>query len=240
MQFNIGRFILIISILMLVSCQASIKKQLDEARNLLAEENYEAALAVLNEAIKKNKREPDAYNMRGVVFFEQGDFAQAKDDFARAVKLNDKNYKYLYNLANAKRASGDLKGALADYDIALERNPDISEVYLNRGITLFELNRDKEAVLDLNQSINLNAADKNAYYARGEVFFRMKELEKAATDLEKCVRLDERFGKGYHLLALIELAKNKGKKNTAICEHLNAALRYGFREAQTTLKTYCN
>ncbi|MCG3158978.1 MAG: hypothetical protein DKINENOH_05626 [bacterium] len=71
----------------------------------------------LNNAIKQTPSNADAYFRRGIV-------KKAIEDLSEAIRLNPKHAEAYFNRAIAKHYySGDLDGAIADYDQVIEINP---------------------------------------------------------------------------------------------------------------------
>ncbi len=66
---------------------------LDEIKILLDEKNYDLAIKNLNDFIKINKNESDAYNLLGICFFENNELDKAEINFSNALKI-EKNYKF--------------------------------------------------------------------------------------------------------------------------------------------------
>lgn len=61
---------------------------------------------------------PDAdfFSKRGVDFFNESKFAEAIQDFDKAIRIDEEN-PYFFNLrGHAKYSSGDLKGARTDFN----------------------------------------------------------------------------------------------------------------------------
>ena len=56
-----------------------------------------------------------------------------------------------YNRGTAKVRSGDHKGAITDYDKAIELNPKYAMAYSNRGVAKYYLGNHKGAVKDFDK-----------------------------------------------------------------------------------------
>ena len=76
--------------------------------------------------------------------------------------------------AEQYRNSGDLKvlhgkfrDAIADYDRAIQINPDYSEAYYNRGQAKSHLELHEAAIADYNEAIRLNPKEAEAHNNRG-------------------------------------------------------------------------
>ena len=65
---------------------------------------------------------------------------------------------------------GDRKGALSDFDNALEYNPSLGDAYLNQALVLVAEKRPQEAMAAISKGIALGATNLQvAYYSRGEI-----------------------------------------------------------------------
>ncbi len=65
---------------------------------------------------------------------------------------------------------GDKGGALSDFGIALNKNPNLGDAYLNRALVLIADNQPGDALAAINQGIALGATNLQiAYYSRGEI-----------------------------------------------------------------------
>ena len=62
---------------------------------------------------------------------------------------------------------GDYQGAIADYDRALELNPQFAQAYYNRGNAKRTLKDYQGAIADYDKAIELNPRFAQAYYNRG-------------------------------------------------------------------------
>jgi len=65
---------------------------------------------------------------------------------------------------------GDRKGALNDFDIALDYNPSLGDAYLNQALVLVAEKRPQDAMAAISKGIALGATNLQvAYYSRGEI-----------------------------------------------------------------------
>jgi Tfp pilus assembly protein PilF len=119
--------------------------------------DQEGALAEVNEAIKLNPRDIDAYKMRGLVKFQKGDLDGAAADFNRAIKLNPRDAEAYNNQGDVKFRKGDLDGAIADFNQAIHLNARNSFAYTNRGNVKREKADFDGAIADLDRAIGLGS-----------------------------------------------------------------------------------
>ena len=85
-----------------------------------------------------------------------------------------------FSRGNAKEAIlNDYKGAISDFDKAIELNPKDADAYICRGTAKAILNDYKGAILDYDKYIELNPKDKNSSLFEGDYEkFRMNLLKK--------------------------------------------------------------
>jgi tetratricopeptide (TPR) repeat protein len=101
------------------------------------------------------------------------------------------------NAGVAKQKAGDDRGALADYNKAIELNPKLAIAYLNRGsLKEREIFNDEEALADYNKAIELDPNNAVAYYMRGKLN-RISDTGKALADFSKAIELDPKFVDAY-------------------------------------------
>ena len=88
----------------------------------------------------------------------------------------------------------DYSGALGDVDLSITRVPTIGEAYVNRGAALLNLNRPREALVDLNKAIDLGLDKVHlAYYNRGVAKEKLNDTHGAYEDYRKALELDPTF-----------------------------------------------
>ena len=69
--------------------------------------------------------------------------------------------------ANGKYEAGDYKGAIEDFNKAIQLNPTFASAFNNRGIAKDVLGDNKGAIDDFNKGIQLNPTNANAFSGRG-------------------------------------------------------------------------
>ena len=79
--------------------------------------------------------------------------------------------------------------ALADFDKAIELNPNRFEAYFNRGNLLFDKKRYDKAIADFNRVIALKSDYAEAYYGRGYAYHFSGKKEAACKDFKQAANL---------------------------------------------------
>jgi tetratricopeptide (TPR) repeat protein len=235
-QFTIKSIAVVILFPILSSCSNSSEAFLEKGRELLKTGKSKEAIEMLNNAIDKDEDNAEAFNARGVAFFEEKDYNSAQMDYEKAMKLNPEWYKPVFNRALLRVAKQDLEGALIDYDLAIKLDTLQSEVYLNRGFIYAENQKYSAAQSDFSKAAKLDSTNKNAWYNLGNIQFQLENYDEAQTSFKKTIELDPNFGKAFYGLGMIFVNKDD---NENACVNLKQANRLGYEAAKTALNVYC-
>jgi len=84
-------------------------------------------------------------------------------DYNKAIGMNAKHYKALYNRGLTKTTLNNNKGAIEDFSKAIELNSHYGDAYYNRGIAKLNLGQKEAACQDFRKAeqlsqINVKAA----------------------------------------------------------------------------------
>ena len=110
-----------------------------QGKNKYDADEYEAAIADFDKAIKLNPRNIHTYYRRGIAKDAFGKHKAAIADFDKAIEINTEAV-YLYlGRRNAKHALSDYEGAIADLDKAIQLYPEHPDLYNDRGEVQFRL-----------------------------------------------------------------------------------------------------
>ena len=103
-----------------------------------------------------------------------------------------------YNRGAAKIEKGDLDGAIADYNRAIELNPKDARAYYNRGIAK-RAKRDLDgAIADFSRAIELDPKYAIAYNNRGIAKEARGDLDGAIADFNRAIELDPKLAVAYN------------------------------------------
>ncbi len=135
--------------------------------------------------------------------------------------------------ALGKSKAGDFKGAIADYNKAIQILPTFSPLYLGRGQIRSALGDSQGAIADYDQAIRLNPNDVRAYNNRGVLHARLGDSSSALKDYDQAIQVSPDYAYAYNNRA-IERA-NSGDRKGAITDYDRA-----IRLDPTFPKTYAN
>ncbi|MEG3858737.1 tetratricopeptide repeat-containing S1 family peptidase [Microcoleus sp. herbarium12] len=129
------------------------------------------------------------------------------------LKLNNPQDAKTYYVRGLTRFDkGDLSGAVADFNQAIQTQSDYSEAYFYRALAYFDLRQMPKSIADYSRAIALNASYVDAYYNRGLVLSALGDKPGAIADYTQVIRLDRNFAAAYNNrgLALSDLGDQKG------------------------------
>jgi len=137
------------------------------------------------------------------------DSLAAKIERARlAVLFNNAQAATNYNRGCVEDEKGDLDGALADYNKAIEINPDYVLAYNNRGNVKKEKGDWNGALADYNKAIEIEPNHVLAYYGRGAVKSEKNDWGGALADYDKAIELKPDFAEAYFTRGAVKQAKH--------------------------------
>lgn len=113
---------------------------------------------------------------------------------------------------------GLLSGALADYNTAVEKDPQNDIAWYDRGLAYRYLigiieNAENLSIASYQKAITLNPSDYNAYLELGGVYYQSKQYDKAIENFQKVVELKPNSANGYFNLGVAY--KQVGAKDSA-------------------------
>ena len=74
----------------------------------------------MNQAIRVNPKLVKAYNVRGLVYYDQGKYDLAIADYNQAIKLNPKFANAYYNRGLTYKAKRNIEKAISDFEKAAD------------------------------------------------------------------------------------------------------------------------
>jgi tetratricopeptide (TPR) repeat protein len=155
---------------------------------------------------------------------ERGDSDRAIADFTAAIAIDplprsDEAYSRRGNAIVAKRdvnvyenralallERSDFDGAIADFNSAINLDPNGADSFNGRGAALRAKGELDRAKADFSYAIKLDRTHMGAYYNRGLVEVAKGELDPAVADFTAALRLDSDFIDGYEARAEAFLA----------------------------------
>ena len=90
-----------------------------------------------------------------------------------------------FNQGFQQDQAGDLDGAIASYDRAVEIKPDLYEAWFNQGNVFSKLERFEEAIASYDKAIEIKPNFQEAWHNRGNALSNLGRLDEASASFEK-------------------------------------------------------
>jgi tetratricopeptide (TPR) repeat protein len=98
---------------------------------------------------------------------------------------------------NLGYAAKDLNEKVKSYTLAIERNPEYTFAYNNRGLAYHNLKDYDKAIADYDKTIQLDPDYALAYNNRGTAYGNLKDYDKAIADYDRAIQLDPEVAAAY-------------------------------------------
>ena len=151
--------------------------------------NYSDVETIWNMTIARNPACLMAYNNRGVIYKDLGNYRQAIEDFNKAIEIKSDNAVAYYNRGNVYTDLGNYRQAIAELNRAIEINPGYAEAYSNRGNAYGGLGNYKQAIEDYDRAIEIKPGYTDAYFNRGLGYLNQGDNISGCRDARKACEL---------------------------------------------------
>jgi len=145
-----------------------------------------AATAEFSTRVAQQVRETDAARPTNTATATEK-APEVEDDAAAYIERGD-SYK----------DSDEYMKAIAEYDKAIELDPQYAQAYYNRGYTYKELGEHQKAIDDFSRAIEIDPQFAKAYNNRGIVYKELDEHQKAIDDYSRAIEIDPQHAKAYY------------------------------------------
>jgi tetratricopeptide (TPR) repeat protein len=146
---------------------------------------YPEALAAIDKAIQIQPNDPLLHSLKGDLLFQSKQYNSAKAAYTQALTLKPTYYTYMQR-GRSQFSAGNYQGATADYEKAIELQPNDYFSYIGRGTMNAALGKSPAALADLDKAITFIPAaspyQSLLYMSRGLVKFGVGDSNGAIAD----------------------------------------------------------
>ncbi|MCX5702369.1 MAG: tetratricopeptide repeat protein [Candidatus Omnitrophica bacterium] len=160
-------------------------------------QEYDKAIADLNQAIRLNSNYAEAYNARGFVFIKKQEYDKAIADLNQAIRLVS-NYVEAYNnrgIAFANRQEYDK--AIADLNRVLKIDTNYIFAYTNLAKIYATIGNNTEAIALNKRLLAIDPYCSEAYNHMGVIYRALGRYKEAEANLKEAIRIKPDFREAY-------------------------------------------
>lgn len=139
---------------------------------------------------KTSPSDPKTHNNLGDMYYRQGNYKKAIEEFSLAIKLKSNYADAYHNLANVYYRSGELIKARENYEKALSINPNIWQSYQSIAVTYFDQKQFDKAEENIKKAIAIDPNNAVLYANLAAIYMNLKEKDKAREAILKAIQSD--------------------------------------------------
>ncbi|HAS41629.1 MAG TPA: hypothetical protein DCS93_14200 [Microscillaceae bacterium] len=150
------------------------------------------------------------YLSKGKAKSEAGAYAQAIQDFTKAINLNSRSDDAYHYRGEAYFRIRRYKNALDDFDKAIALDPRQSSAsYHLRGLVKYNLKLYKQAVSDFDEAIKIAYSDETYFVDRAKAYLQLKRFKKALRDCNRALKISNTYAYALSIRGLVKAAQGK-------------------------------
>lgn len=167
------------------------------AELMIAVQDYEKALKLVNQQLDNNDKDPDAYFLKGIILRDKyRDTATALQYFQNALDLKQDFVNAWDMMGTTLLQQGDTMARFY-FDRVLEMQPNRDDVYHKLGIYYMNNNQPNRAMESYTKALQLNPNNDQSLYNMGYMLTKLDEIEQAREYFSKAIQVGDRDYKSY-------------------------------------------
>jgi tetratricopeptide (TPR) repeat protein len=182
----------------------TVREALNQAVALHRRGELDQAEQLYRQILEADARNPDAWNLLGLVAHARGKHAEAAEFISRAIKLDGSQPSFQFHLAEAYRAAGRLDLAEQCCRQALRMKPDYATAYNTLGLLQSQQGQLETAVESYRSAIAIDPNFALAHGNLGATLHGLGQMDEAAASCHRALELDPaQIGAGIELSKIL-------------------------------------
>lgn len=173
------------------------------------EGNLADAERLYRRALRRDERNPDAWNYLGVLAHQRGDSAQATQSIRRALELAPDYSDAHNNLGRILDETGDTDGAMREFKEAIRLKCGGAAVHYNLATCLLKRDDAEEAIVELERAIELDGGNADAFLKLGMANLAAARPQPGSVAVERALELDPSLTKAHEILGTLYYAAGR-------------------------------
>lgn len=162
------------------------QKLFDRAQEAITKNDYELAISLLNQVVRADPKDHQAWSSLGLVYFIKEKPADAEKSFRRALEAKPDLKLALQGLGKSQMALKNFDGAIETLTRAAEADPKSAEMNFLLGEAYLQIKKGSKAVGYLNEAIKIDPVGMAEAHLRLGILYRAAGLkEKAVAEFEQ-------------------------------------------------------
>lgn len=174
---------------------------------------------------------------KGDVYFSQGEYSQAVNEYSETLKFSPNDVTTLYNRGRAHEEQGEYDSALIDFEKAAQIDPNNFQVLLSISNINYSQKNYSKALIYASKAEEISGAPAMASFMKGRALHQLGHTDDAMKSYNNAIKLDKNFGQAYFNRGMLKVAT---KKKKGACEDFQLAKGLEYPGAEDALKKYCN
>ncbi len=146
------------------------------------DQNYDISIYILNKLIKENSKNSNYYNQLGLCYYENGNINLAKENFNKALELDDKSATIYFNLSKCDKDNAEKYLQQAEQIV-----PQSPKQAIDLAIMYYKISQNQKALDTINEAVEIYGCDnKDVYKAKMrlcKLIGNFNEYEKTKAEL---------------------------------------------------------
>lgn len=180
-----------------------IFNRLSQSKELMLEEKYDEAVALIQSIIQEDPEVIDAYFTLGNLYFKQRDFKNSLDSFFKALERRPNDAFTVINILNSYLGMGDFAEAERFALGIIGTVPPDSQLFYSVGNIMAIQEKYDEAVTYYQKCMKLNPTSASAYSAIGGVYVKQGKLDEGERYLLQAKEVNPQLRELHFNLALL-------------------------------------
>jgi tetratricopeptide (TPR) repeat protein len=196
--------------------------ELAKADSLLKAGTLDTALMAYNTVLQADSFNVHARLQRALLFVQSNQYANAVNETDTIIKLTDTVLAYYYR-ATALRLMGKSEAAIADYTVAVKKQPNEFDYIHERGMAYFNMERYDAAQADFETARVLNPLNAHVQLSIGSTYALTGDKSKALNYYNRALILQPNY---YQALLVKCVLLNETKQTDSCLSTLYTAINY--------------
>ena len=125
--------------------------------------NYDIALSLLNDCIKHNQKDSEAFANRGMVNFKLQNLMEAENDYKKSIEI-DNNINGMFNYANLLKDKKDYNNSIFYLKKVLTKDPNFYKAYNNMAMINTKMGEYEAGIKNFDKALKIKNDYANAHF----------------------------------------------------------------------------